>query len=492
VTKVFLFLAAIAAPFVLALAMTKGLNHDEHQHVAAGVLLVREGLWPYLDFPHFHTPYLVGIYAFIFKFTDHFLLGARLFSAACAVGIVAIVGTAAYRLLGRGGAIGALLLALTAAVFTHTTGRAWNQEPALLCALVAFLVHATAVARASKGWMLASGALLGLAIGLRVTYAPLVAPFAFALFLVPEARARWVGLLLFFAAGLALSLAPLGALFVAAPEQTFFGTFQFSGVNIEYRTASGEPRTMTLLKKLRFFWKEFIRPDAGLVLAFVIALGAMFAALRPLRQRMPFTLRFLLLALPFLLLGSIAPSPLYDQYFYPFVPFLILGAAIAMAAIPEASPWRRRAAFGSVAAVALSVLLAFVGTNDYRKLARLIDPYQWTPVEMHAESRELRRTVPSGTVLTLSPVRVLEAGLRIEPALCTGPFAWRMAPYVEPAKALRLGLPTREWLALRPNPSGYLLGYELADEKPVAEDARRRGYRPIERDFHDVVWIPQR
>jgi hypothetical protein len=107
---------------------------------------------------------------------------------------------------------------------------------------------------------------------------------------------------------------------------------------------------------------------------------------------------------------------------------------------------------------------------------------------MHAESRELRRDIPSGVVLTLSPIRVLEAGLRIEPALSTGPFAWRMAPFVEPAKALRLGLPTREWLTLRPDPAGFLLGYELDDEKPLSDEAERRGYHATERVFNDVIW----
>ena len=65
---------ALVFPIVLGVAMTKGLNHDEHQHIAAGALIAREGLLPYMDFPHFHTPYLAFIYAALFRVTDHLLI----------------------------------------------------------------------------------------------------------------------------------------------------------------------------------------------------------------------------------------------------------------------------------------------------------------------------------------------------------------------------------------------------------------------------------
>jgi hypothetical protein len=42
------------------------LNHDEHQFVAPSVLLLREGLLPYRDYPFFHTPNLVFVFAPLF------------------------------------------------------------------------------------------------------------------------------------------------------------------------------------------------------------------------------------------------------------------------------------------------------------------------------------------------------------------------------------------------------------------------------------------
>jgi hypothetical protein len=58
------WLAAGAALLVGALLllwglnMRRGLNHDEHQFVASGALLARNGLLPYRDFVYFHVPLL--------------------------------------------------------------------------------------------------------------------------------------------------------------------------------------------------------------------------------------------------------------------------------------------------------------------------------------------------------------------------------------------------------------------------------------------------
>src|SRR5262245_45862818 len=88
----FLVVTALVFPIVAGLGMTKGLNHDEHQHVAAGALVAREGLIPYRDFPYFHTPYLPFAYAVLFRGTDHLLSAARILSAFCASAILGVIG----------------------------------------------------------------------------------------------------------------------------------------------------------------------------------------------------------------------------------------------------------------------------------------------------------------------------------------------------------------------------------------------------------------
>ncbi len=493
----FLILTAIALPFVFTLGMTQGLNHDENQHIAAGALVAREGLLPYRDFPHFHTPYLAFIYAALFRATDHLLLAARLFTIACATASVGIVGAAtadAFRAhsprIARCAVAGAMVLALSSWVFTKTTGHAWNHEPPLFFALAAFFVHLAGIRRTHGGWLFASGMLLAVAIGIRLTYAPLIAPFGLAtLLLIDVGLARRLALAAWFSAGVLVALSGIAWLAMLAPEAAWFGNFEFAKVNVTYRFATGEPRTMTIAKKTRYLFKSIVRPDLGLVLAFLGPLVTALTYRRTSRQPLPLELLFLLWCLPFLLLGSFAPSPVFEQYFYPFVFFLVAGAAYALAALPQASFWFRGAALVAGAGVVLSVGRGAVG---YHQLPELFKPSKWTPIELHAEASHVRVVPESARVLTLAPIGVLEAGRRIYPEFVTGPFAWRVAKFVDPAKAARLKIPTPESLAemfAADPPAALLLGAERKVEGDFQAFVRANRYRLLPGGHGEQLWV---
>ena len=493
---VFLIVCAIALPFVFSMGMTKTLSHDEHQHIAAGALVAREGLLPYRDFPHFHTPYLAFIYALLFCTTDHLLLAARLFSVACATAMVGLLGSVAYGLFRDRGkrlagfvCAGTVLLCLTAGVFGETTGRAWNHEPGLLFALLGFLAHTAGIARRKNAWFIASGVLLGVSIGLRLTFAPLVAPFGLALFFY-AAPPRWKPrAFLCFAAGLFFGMLGLLWLFVAAPEQTFFGNFGFPRVNVIYRLSTGHPRTMTLLKKLLYFWKETLFRELPLVIASllpVIVARCVGAASR----RPRFEIGFAFISLPFVLMGCFAPSPLYPQYFYPLVPFLLLAALYGLAAIPSEKPWFRRLLVAGAICVAVSV---GVGRRAYAHYRDLCTPETWTPIRLNRQATNLRAQVHGGRVLTLAPLYPLEAGLSIYPPFATGPFAWRVAPHVEPGKAARLGMVTPTTLDATLDadpPAGILLGFDENHELDLRHYAESRGYAVISHLDGAELWTP--
>lgn len=495
--KVFLACFLVALPFVLCLSMTDGLSHDENQHIAAGALISREGLLPYRDFPHFHTPYLAFIHAALFRTTDHLLLAARLFSALCATIAVGLVGAAAAHAfrdhsshVRRLGTAGAVILALSANVFTHTTGHAWNHEPPLLAALASFLVLASGISRAAAGRIFAGGILLGFAIGLRLTFAPLLAPFGLAVLLLgPGAVARRFVLSAWFSGGVLVALGGVAWLAALAPEQAWFANFEFAKVNVTYRFATGEPRTMTLPTKTRYLFKNIARIDLGVVVAFLVpVLGALqlrFARRRPL----PLPLVMLLWCVPFLLMGALAPSPLFEQYFYPFVFFFILGGAWALASLPEASRWHRPATFLAGAGVLYSLAR---GASAYHQFPELLRPKDWTGFEIHDEALQLR-SLPSGArVLTLEPIPVLEARRRIYPEFSTGPFAWRIAPFIDPAKAVRLKIPSPDTLlpllAATP-PDAVLLGAEEKGELLLKSYARMQGYHRLPPREGDELWV---
>jgi hypothetical protein len=492
---VFLIVCALVLPLVLVLGMTKRLGHDEHQHIAAGALLARDGLLPYRDFPHFHTPYLAFVYGLLFQGTDHLMLAARLFSVACATAMVGLLGSVAYGLFyDRGKRLagfvcaGTVLLCLTAGVFGETTGRAWNHEPGLLFALLAFLAHAAGIARQQNAWYIASGVLLGVSIGLRLTFAPLVAPFGLALFLYappPRWRPRPV---LCFAAGLFIGMLGLLWLFAVAPEQTFFGNFEFPGINIIYRVSTGSPRTMTLLKKLRYFWKETMFRELPLVIVSllpVIVARCVGAASR----RSRFETGFVFISLPFVLMGCFAPSPLFPQYFYPLVPFLLLAALYGLAGIPSETAWFRRLLVVGAICVLVSVV---AGRRAYGRFRQLASMSEWAPIKMHRETAKLRAQIRPGRVLTLVPLYPLEAGLSIYPPFATGPFAWRVAPYVGVDKAARMGIVTPATLAAvldAEPPAGILLGFEGRHEIDLGHYAESRGYEVVS-SFNRELWVP--
>nr|MDQ3623003.1 glycosyltransferase family 39 protein [Verrucomicrobiota bacterium] len=493
---VFVLLAVLVFPLVLSLGMAKKLSHDEHQHVAAGALLARQGWLPYKDFPHFHPPNLVFAYGLLFKTEMPLLLGARLVSVASAACIAGLAGALAFAAFAaRGGRIallaacGAIALCLTASVFTDTTGRAWNQELALLLTLFAFVAHLRGLEQRSRRWFITSGLLLGLAIGTRITYAPLLAPFGW-MMLWPKAGNRSWRLIVPFSAGMIAGLGGLIYLCAAAPEGSLFGNLEFAKANVVYRYATGEPRTMTLLKKLRYLVKEVVRPD------FALFIAAAFPAICVWRQRrrsggpLPIELCFVLLILPFLLIGSFAPSPLFQQYFYPFVPFLILTALYALAALTEDSQcWSRRALATCAICCGVSVI---IGGRAYDDLEDLVSIHKWTAMSVYREGEEIRSHVPEGRVLTLAPIQALEAGLGIYPSFSSGPFAWRVAPFVEPAKASRLRMMTPATLPgnleAEP-PAAILLGAEERGEDQLRDHATRQKYRLVNLSGGKQLWI---
>src|SRR5438445_10717891 len=166
-------------------AMTRELNRDEGQFIAAGALLAQHGYLPYQDYPYFHLPNLALVFAALFTRCDHLLLAGRCFNVACAwlaLVLVFCLTANAFRKVGSLRWIIAGLAAITLftnRLFRFTSGRAWNHDlPVLasLAALAAPLLYDQR--RRPRVWLGLAGFLLGAAIGARLSFAPLVALFS--------------------------------------------------------------------------------------------------------------------------------------------------------------------------------------------------------------------------------------------------------------------------------------------------------------------------
>ena len=490
-----LLITLLVLPLTFGLSMGKGFSHDEHQHVAAGALFAREGLLPYKDFAYFHPPHLVFVYGWLFENGSYLLFKARAFSAVCAALTAGLIFATAWQALRRWprrarwlGSVSAVILLLCSPLFGKASGQAWNHDPATLCALASvILLLCAAETRRQSILLFGSGLLLGLAAGFRVTWAPIALPMLCAIaFARQYDRTRVISLLAAFSAGALAGLAPLLWLAIIAPEQTFFNLFEFPKVNITYRFATGEPRTMTVFTKLRYAWKEVARPEFVLVVVTAVSAWIWWRAKQRAGDRL--WLSVLTATIPFILIGSFAPSPLFNQYFYAPVPFVILAILFALAAASPEGPELRSPAAVLLGGVAVAII---AGPSPFKNLLDLFSPHEWTPIERHAEAQPLREITRPGRILTLAPLPALEAGMKIYPAFATGPFAWRVAPFVPAEKRTRLHIISKDELDnyLREDPpAAIFLGFEKKWEDPLAEYARRHRY--IAQPFgEEKLWV---
>ena len=491
------FSAALA--LLVARAMTREVSRDEEQFVSAGALLLREGALPYVDYPYFHVPNLAFVYAGLFAFSDHLLLAARCFNVLCGwLTLVVVFAVAARELRDVGRAqlwfAGSAAAALLASPFFRlTSGSAWNHDLAVLCAVAGFaaLLRTQDGVGAHRRWIAASAALLGVAIGTRLSFLPLIVPFAcIAAFTASAWRERLLRIA-FFAGVLLLSLTPTFVLCARAPAQFFFDNFVYNtSLNRAYRVASGNAG-VHLSSKLLFFVSLLKFPHTA-----VLLIGFVFLAIwLPMRNGWRGIIQHrgilaTVACVPFLAIGALAPSPSYKQYYYALIPFLVLGCVFGLARVWRNDMQARRnslllaAALACVSAVALAI--------DLPLLRHLAAPGEWPPMRVHQLGRELR-AYTAGPVLTLSPTIPLEGGADIYKEFATGLFAWRTAAFLprEPRPTLAMvGAATLENFLAQAPPAAIITRRRHTDrQRPLSAYAQSHGYRRIPMRDDLELWL---
>ncbi len=488
-----LALLALSALTLFGVAMSRPLNHDEHQFIASGALVGLHGLLPYRDFPFFHTPLQPFVYGALFRFTDHLLLAGRVFSTALMSLAGGVVFLAAWRLFKGWGEIVRIGLATAAGLaflanplIVYTACRAWNHSLPLLLLLLAILAHARAVASKQDAWFALGGCLIALAAATRISYAPLALPFLILSMsggtggmAVRIRRVLWCG------GGMALGSLPVLVVMLQAPQSFFFDVFAYNGsINSQYRVL-GEGRTHLGWQKITFALRMLVQPAC---LALAALLGWVIWRLRRDRVRLPYLLWSSGVLLPFVLLGVFAASPSFSQYYTPLVPLFLLAIAGGLAALP---PGRRGACGAAFALASLAAVLSSVG--HLGSLRHLGSPQEWVPMRIHQAGLKLRQYVPEGRILTLAPIVPLEGGLSIYPEFVSGPFGWRTAPYVNAQDKARFDIAGEAelpaLLAATP-PDGVFTGYERKDERPMKLWAQSHGFSKIPLGKKKDLWVP--
>jgi hypothetical protein len=142
-----------------------------------------------------------------------------------------------------------------------------------------------------------------------------------------------------------------------------------------------------------------------------------------------------MLLVAMLFIGALAPTPVFTQYFFTPAVFTVLASMAAISAAIQTDLHRRqwsRALF-SLAVVSLPAVLI-----GYRDVVRIGFWKQWVPMQVHEQGVSDASIAGRGPVLTLAPIFPLEGGARIYPELATGPFAWRVGPFVDESVEARV------------------------------------------------------
>ncbi len=477
--------------------MRRGLNHDEHQFVAAGTLIARTGAMPYRDFPYFHMPLLAYLNAAIFQWNDSLLLTARTLSVAAAWGALIWIFTLGRR-LGAGvhallaGSAAIALLLMTPLVL-YTSGRAWNHDAPMLLALCAIgTQHAALGQRGRNRWglLVLTGALVGLAAATRSSYLFLAPGFALALALAQlprrELLAAWTALLI----GGVSGGAPALWLLIQEPAGFWFGNWVYNvQLNPAWYRAEGAADQMTVMGKLGSLGGLWLAQPANLLVPLLLV-GVLVLAW-PRRREWSSLAGLALLLLPFALAGALSASPAQPQYWYPLYPLALVAMLALLPAVGR--PVVGIAALGATAL--LAILLTGPAYGDGVQI--LTEAERWYPNKIHRRGGQMAALVGElpGEVITLAPIWPLEGKLDIDPSLVTGSLGFRVADLVEPDVRRARNLTNAADLIARMEavpPRAIAVGFEADDaphEAPLVDFARRHDYLPVTLEDEGILWL---
>ena len=505
-----LFLFTLA--FNLSRAVRADYNHDEDQFITSARLLLDEGLLPYRDYPYFHTPYLVFVYALLFALTGSYnLLAARLFSVVCATASVLLVfwmvlyffrnHSWKYRYLA---AIGIMFLYLTNPLLAATAGFSWNHNLSVLCMLGSLWLVLLGSEKKSPGiWFFTSGALLGIAVGVRISSITILPAYLLALVWSPG-KFSWryiIHLGLLFATGFGLALLPMLWLFITAPQQFIFGNLGYAQLNSAYRLDIPVAYdgivpifgTRSLADKLGFLWNEVIKQPINLLLFVNLVFFGWSVLATHLRRKDEQSFRSILVlaAIPMVAVGSFFPTPTWYQYFYAPLPFAMLAIALGLAYLTRGTDQARK--WFMLLFIQLVLFSIVFALQDFRRMSFLRYVDLWKPLVIHQAGVDIRERIgPDGQVFTIAPLYPLEGGLQVYAPMATGVFAFRTGSLLNADQCQQLDIVSRENFEAyleEDLPEGILVGFNQLLEERIIQFAVSRGFKPQPLDNRLTLWV---
>jgi len=340
-----------------------------------------------------------------------------------------------------------------------------------------------------------------MAIGIRLSFAPLIVPFIAAIAVFPLGTFRTKGIQGFtFVIGVLFANAAAVYFFFTSYQDFWFGNLGYAKLNTIYREEMSFTRAMTLAGKFKYLIdKVFRHPSELMIVVFTLYSFILFIIdrVRNLKNSR-FEIIFLLVSLPFLSLGCFAPTPSWHQYFFALIPFFIL------IILYTTSSLRENVFVEAVLPLFVTfAFISFVYGSPFTK-SSIIDVFKrtrlLTPIQVQKEIEEVKSYVnlknEKGKILTLSPLYAIASNLPIYEEFVTGPFAWRVSHLISEEGAINRGMPSRSQIKSfidKRRPYAILTGRERKQlEIPIMEAARELGYQPKKTSSGIVVWLSPR
>jgi len=486
-------------------AVSAPLDHDEHQFMASAFLVARYGRQPYQDFAYFHMPNLVYLYALFFLLPYPFTL-ARLFSGFCGFGLCLAIFMSARSLFAEEDTLKRLILPIASTallvhspLFAYASSHVWNHTPSTLCAVVAFFWLCRAIRGNNALWyFFLSGLGLGMAIGIRLSFAPVILPFLLAVvFRTGTVRDKGLNTMAFALGGLLANL-PAVYFLLTSPDGFLFGNLGYAQLNTIYRQEMTFLGQMTLAEKIKYIKNSvFAQPGELVILVVTLYSGGLLGIeMMGKKARPSLESMLLLLILPFVYLGCIAPTPAWYQYYFALVPFMILLSLYTLSSLVGS-------AFCDAATllIAVSALISIIYGSPSKNasvMRGLMSPESWTPNRVQRAAENISVYVNArdgeGEILTLSPLYAILGGTPIYKEFVTGPFAWRVSYLLSEEDAVKRGLPVptkiESFLEER-HPRAILTGEEEKQlEAPLINAAQQLGYQRTVTASGVVAWLP--
>jgi hypothetical protein len=476
---------AIFYIYTFSQAMLAPLNQDENQFIASAYLLSSKSLLPYIDYPYFHVPNLVFVYAGLFRIFGHPFFIARSFSAVCAALSLGLISSVAYQRVSCtrvsskiGFALGSGLFLIANPLFQYTSGKAWNHDLPVLLILAAgsILLFSENWIR-PRVWLLVSGFLIGWAAGTRAAYVLAVLAFVVYVWIHNKESARSdriknVAVLL---GGIAIGLLPTIYLLISNAPNFVFGNLEYARLNTQYRLNTNFGGDFTLSEKLAFFVREILSSPATatiLLAFFIICIPKLWSSpsAPTEREKGIFWISLVLL----LIIAGFLPSPMFRQYLYAPIPIMYFAIIFYISdGIPA---WRKLEPIQLFIA-ALVAVVAISGLQNLPLMTKkVVDVENWVPYQVRRVGKSLSAELPQGNVLTLAPVYVTEAGLDIYPEFAMGSFAFRVSGFLgaEERKRFKMISPEDLGTFLENNPPVAILTFVDVDKKALNDILARQ------------------